>query len=142
MWEDIDFAINYVNERYVRDPKTKAKRTRLYAYGVSLGGQVLLMYLGKVGKRASDALDGATVFSAIWEVRKSNKWFLASCNGFYNWLIGKSVSASIKSDQLPQIEKLMEKEDFKKLSNAIENCTGLNHLDEFVYVKMYGFKDK
>ena len=99
MWEDIEYALNYVNKNYVRDPANGSiKRTRLYAYGVSLGGQVLLMYLGKAGKKASEILDGAMVFSAIWETRKSNKWFVANLGGFYDWLIGKSVAMSIKSD--------------------------------------------
>lgn len=66
MWQDVEFAVNHVSERYVKDPKTGARRTRLYTFGVSLGGQVLLLYLGKAGKRASEVLDGATIFSAIW----------------------------------------------------------------------------
>ena len=38
MWEDIEFGLNYVDQKYVRDPKTKEKRTRMYSYGCSLGG--------------------------------------------------------------------------------------------------------
>ena len=103
MWQDIEYALDYVHKNYVLDPaavnhSSSIKRTRLYAYGVSLGGQVLLMYLGKAGKKASEVLDGAMVFSAIWETRKSNKWFIANLGGLYDFLIGKSVAMSIKSD--------------------------------------------
>ena len=52
-WEDAQTAIEYIDNKYVRDPRTKAKRTRLYAYGVSLGAQILGMYLGKAGKKAN-----------------------------------------------------------------------------------------
>ena len=45
-WKDVEFALGYVNKKYVRDPNTNVKRTRLYAYGVSLGAQILGMYLG------------------------------------------------------------------------------------------------
>ena len=98
MWEDIEFGLNYVSKKYVCDPKTKEKRTRMYSFGVSLGGQVLLMYLGKAGKKACELLDGALVFSAIWETRNSSKWFVKNLGGFYDWLIGKTVTMGIKSD--------------------------------------------
>ena len=36
-WRDAETAIEYISQKYDRDPKTKVKRTRVYAYGVSLG---------------------------------------------------------------------------------------------------------
>ena len=97
MWEDIEYAMKYVNKKYVRDPKTSEKRTRMYSYGVSLGGQVLLMYLGKVGKKAKEVLDGAAVFSAIWETKTSNDWFGKNAYGFWNWIVGMSLNSAIKN---------------------------------------------
>ena len=45
-WQDCEFALEYISKKYVRDPKTNNRRTRLYAYGVSLGAQILGLYLG------------------------------------------------------------------------------------------------
>lgn len=92
MWKDIDFVMNHVDTNYVRDSVTKEKLTRLYSYGVSLGGQVLLMYLGKAGKRAKEVLDGASVFSAIWHTKTNSHWFKTHAFGFYNFLVGMTLN--------------------------------------------------
>ena len=57
-------------------------------------------------------------------------------------MIGKAIAINIKNDQLSQLEKFMSKEEFQEFSKTIDKKTGLDHLDEHVYVKMYGFKDK
>lgn len=90
--------MNHVDKNYVRDPVTNLKRTRMYSYGVSLGGQVLLMYLGKTGKKVKDVLDGAAVFSAIWETKTSNHWFKTHSLGFYNWIVGMTLTQNIKKN--------------------------------------------
>ena len=36
----------------------------------------------------------------------------------------------------------MSREEFTEFSKTLDKKTGLDHLDEHVYVKMYGFKDR
>lgn len=43
---------------------------------------------------------------------------------------------------LPQMKPLMDEAEFKRLSEALETCDSLSHLDEHVYIKMYGYRDK
>ena len=44
-WEDIKFCVELLSEKYVKDPKTKQRRTRLYTYGCSMGATILGLYL-------------------------------------------------------------------------------------------------
>ena len=44
-WRDAEYAFEYINKTYVLDSKTGKKATRLYAYGVSLGANILGLYL-------------------------------------------------------------------------------------------------
>jgi predicted alpha/beta-fold hydrolase len=43
--EDATAAIDYVFNKYVKDNTTNENRTRLYAYGTSLGGNLLGLHL-------------------------------------------------------------------------------------------------
>ena len=52
-WRDIEYAFDYFYEKYGLDAKTKEKRTRIYAYGVSLGALLLTLYLGRAGKKTT-----------------------------------------------------------------------------------------
>ena len=85
-----------MSRKYVRDPVTKEKRTRLYAYGVSLGAMALTMFLGRAGKRASEVLDGVVVYSNVWNTSTYNPAFVARFYGFYNYVIGMNNTANIK----------------------------------------------
>ena len=96
-YPDIEFAVNYVSKKYVRDPLTNEKRTRLYAYGVSLGAVHLGLYLGRAGKRASEVLDGACLYSGVWNARRANPAFVARLGGVYNYLLGMNNTMNIKS---------------------------------------------
>ena len=82
-WKDAGFAIEYVNKKYVCDPKTNVKRTRLYAFGTSLGAIILGMYLGKSGKKASEVLDAAVIYGVPWSISKGYKFFYENFYGLY-----------------------------------------------------------
>ena len=82
-WEDAEFALEYVNNRYLVDPKTGKKRTRLYAYGVSLGAQILGLYLGKAGKKACSVVDAALMYATAWNYEHGHKYFYTNGFGLY-----------------------------------------------------------
>ena len=142
-WRDIEAAFDYFYEKYGLDPKTKEKRTRIYAYGVSLGALLLYLYLGRAGEKTSKILDGASIFSNVWNTSRSNPRFLARTYGLYNWLLGINLNNLIRKNQLPLMEKVMDKDAYEDLANALEtNRSGLDHLERRVYAKMYGFKNR
>lgn len=94
-WKDVQVAIEYVHRRYIIDPKTQKPRTRLYAYGVSLGALILGLYLGRVGEEAKNFLDGALLYSTPWCTRYSNPYFKASYYGLYNKILGIGLGNKI-----------------------------------------------
>lgn len=141
-WRDAQTAIEFIKEKYVQDPKTKQKRTRLYAFGVSLGAQILGMYLGKAGERAAENLDAALMFATPWSIKKGHKFFYENFYGLYQKVIGLNLNNTIKKHQLPKFESLMDKKEYEDLCRVFdENKTGLDHIDEHVYVKMFGYRD-
>ena len=95
-WRDIEHAIDYFYEKYGCDAKTKEKHSRIYAYGVSQGAMLLALYLGRAGKKTSDILDGASVFSSVWNADVGGPWFINNWNGFYNKVIGLNLNKNIK----------------------------------------------
>ena len=101
------------------------------------------LYLGRAGKKTSEILDGAAVFSNVWNYSRSIPRFSSNFFGFYNYLIGINLNNNIKKNQLPNIKKVMSTEAYENLAHALEtNNSGLGHIEEHIYVKMYGYKNK
>lgn len=125
-WKDVEEALEYITKRYTLDLKTKKRSTRIYAFGCSLGAQILGLYLGKAGEKAKTYLDGACLFSTPWSLVKGSEFFYENCYGIYSYVIGMNLNRIIKRQQLPKFEPLMSSKDFAELSNALnENKTGL-----------------
>ena len=80
-WTDAQFVYEHVYNNYVLDSKTGKKKTRLYGYGVSLGANILGLYLGKAGKKAGAIMDGAALFSTPWSTYKGHRVFFDSYLG-------------------------------------------------------------
>lgn len=52
MWDDIKQVLEHLDKTYVGRDSKGNKRTRMYAYGCSLGGSMLGLYLTNEGERA------------------------------------------------------------------------------------------
>ena len=100
--------MKYISDKYVRDPETNEKRTRLYAYGVSLGAIMLSLYLGKAGKRANEVIDGSVIFSSVWNMSTGMPVFYKTAFGFWTYMLGKNHTGNIKK-MLPRLKSLMPK---------------------------------
>lgn len=109
---------------------------------MSLGAQIFGLYLGKEGKKASQMVDGATFFGTPWSTRRSFNFFMTNLGGFPQYVVGMAFNTNIKKNQLPKFEPLMQKSEYESLCRAFdENKTGMDHIDEHVYCKMFGYKD-
>jgi len=91
-WEDLKQMVDFVNEKYVIDSITKQKKCQLYAYGVSLGANQLGLYLSHVGSQTP--VDGATLFSAPYDVWKGYKHFYEVA-WLTSWIIGQFLSSTL-----------------------------------------------
>ncbi|KAG8571094.1 hypothetical protein GDO81_011522 [Engystomops pustulosus] len=84
--EDLETVIQHVNTLYPEAP--------LMAAGVSMGGMLLLNYLGKTGRQTP--LQGAAVFSAGWEVFESATLLEKPLNWIlFNYYLTTCLQASI-----------------------------------------------
>ena len=91
-----------------------------------MGALLLTLYLGRAGKKTSQILDGATVFSNVWNTDRCNPRFVSRNFGLYNWVLGINLNKVIIKNQLPLIKKVMTKEAYEDLAHALEtNKTGL-----------------
>ena len=78
------------------DPKTGKARTRLYAYGVSLGANILGLYLGRGSEHAKKCLDGVCLFSTPWSTKDGSSFFYSNFYGLYQKIIGLNLNSLIK----------------------------------------------
>ena len=142
-WTDIKELIEYVHQKYVLADGNAGRRCRLYAYGCSLGAQILTLYLRKEGRKACEVLDGACVYGTPWSTSKGSEFFYNNAFGLYQKVIGLSLSEIIRKEQLPQLKEYLSEEDYAYYKHALENnWSGLDVLDEHLYCKMFGFASK
>jgi len=75
LWTDIQEGVEYVANKYCRDPVTGEKRCRFYAYGCSLGASLLGQYLIYGAESSAKELDGAVLYGTPWDFVIGHKQF-------------------------------------------------------------------
>ena len=68
----------------------------MYAYGCSLGAQILGLYLRKEGEQATKFLDGAGLYGCPWSTIRVRDHFYNAAYGFYSTVIGLNLSKAIR----------------------------------------------
>lgn len=97
-WRDAKFALEYVRKTYATDARSGKKDTRVYAYGVSLGANILGLYLTKEGKSATQVIDGAMLYASPWSIAKGSHFFYTNFFGLYQKIIGLMLNSTIKNE--------------------------------------------
>lgn len=90
-WEDAKEVLEYAHNKYVK----KGCATRMYAFGSSLGAQVLGLYMLHEGENARKIIDGCVLFGTPWSTTKSSNWFYES-QWMYSMIIGMNVSEKLR----------------------------------------------
>jgi predicted alpha/beta-fold hydrolase len=80
---DIDEAVKFVHEKYIKDDRTGKNKQKFLAYGVSLGAMLFFSYLIRAGKKA--AFDGVVMYGAGWHSIEDRDFFRKNFYGFYNF---------------------------------------------------------
>ena len=89
--------LEYIDKSHVRDESGK-KRVRVYIYGISLGANILGLYLGKVGAKACDMIDAAALYATPWSILKGHRFFFDNFFGLYQWVIGVNLNNIIRDE--------------------------------------------
>lgn len=137
-WQDCKAMIDYVHAKYVR----VERQERLYAYGCSLGANILALYMIREGTRARQKLDGAFLYGTPWSAAKGAEFLYNNAFGVYQKVIGLALNEDIRKNQLPQMKPYMSESDYEHYKSVVSsNWSGLKPLDEHVFVKMFGYAD-
>ena len=130
-----------MHKTYCRD-KSGKQTARLYTYAVSLGANILGLYLQKESEKAKEYVHAAMLYGTPWSIADGVGMFYGSGLGFYAWVIGMNLSRLIRTYQLPKLRQYMSMEDYKYYSEFFENnWDGLRGIDIHVYPRMFGYKD-
>jgi predicted alpha/beta-fold hydrolase len=84
-WQDLKEPFDYLYDKYCAG-NNGYKSRRIYAYGCSLGGGILNLYLIK--EKEKPKLSGAIVLCASFDIRGNWPHFTTSGYGFYNTAMG------------------------------------------------------
>ena len=100
-WEDAKLATEYIYNNYCVDPKTGLKKRRLYLYAISLGANILGLYLKRDGPATKKIIDAAVLYATPWGTRTGYKFFYGNMGGIYSWGVGMNLNGKIRKNQLP-----------------------------------------
>ena len=81
-WEDIDHIFKHLSKKYVHDADGN-KRVPVFAFGCSLGANILGLYLGKASDRATEHLDGAATYATPWNLPEGHHYFYNNFRGLF-----------------------------------------------------------
>lgn len=119
--KDVDFVVKTLIER---DPKAE-----IAAIGYSLGGNMLLKWLGETGDK--NPLKAATAISVPFDLHKAYKRIQTGFSRFYQWYLVRSA----KERLLHKFEVIKSPIDISGLSEV----EGIRDLDGKYTVPMHGF---
>lgn len=129
-WDDLKVVVEHVHNKYILDKQTGQKKTRMYAFGCSLGAIILALYMAFEGDRATKYLDGAVLYATPWNTRDGFDFFCNNFYGLYSWAIGVNLNRDIRDKVLPRMKHLLSEEDYDYYKQTLDtNTTGLPVLD-------------
>lgn len=110
--------------------KKNYPKNDLYAFGISLGGIMLVNYLIK-GQNVDQILKAAILYGAPLQPEKSQRYFDESHFGLFNYALGLGLIPKLKS-ALNEIKPMMEPQEHEILAYNLEKCKKMSEIDSFV----------
>jgi len=92
-WFDAQAITEYCVKEYVVDKETGKKTRNIYAYGCSLGANILGLYLAKVADKCP--LDGSVLYATPWDLTSGSNFFYTNMFGIYAYAVGMNLSRLI-----------------------------------------------
>lgn len=119
--DDVDYVVQTLIKR---EPNTP-----IFAIGFSLGGNVLLKWLGETGK--NNPIKAAIAISVPFELHKASERVQLGLSRFYQWYFVKHISKRL-SIKFKKISPTIDISKLNKISTMYE-------LDELITAPMHGF---
>lgn len=125
--DDVDFVASVLRERYPHNP--------LAAVGYSLGGSILLNWLGKTG--AKNPLTTAVAVSVPFDLSKAANRMMDGVSRLYQWHILRNLRHHINNKFANKSENMVSPIDLEKL----DQIKTFWEFDTFVTAPLHGFKN-
>lgn len=125
--EDLDSVIRYL--------KKKEDRQKIFLVGFSIGGNIILKWLGEQGRRASESIAKAAVISVPYDLAKSVELM---DRGFNREVYTRSLLASLKAKLALKRRLYPEALRFDR----IKKCNTFRIFDREVTAPLNGFTDE
>ena len=122
---DLAFVINRVRQEYPDAP--------LLLAGISLGGNVLLKYLGESGESACDAIAGAAAISVPFDLERGARFIGEGFSRIYDRHFLRSLRRKALA-KLEQYPRLFDRESLIQARNIYD-------FDDAVTAPVHGFAD-
>ena len=124
--------IDWVVRRVVAERSSKGDAP-LYVVGVSLGGNMLLKWLGEQGMRARALVTATAAISAPIDLSAGGHHLSVGFNRFYGWMFLRTL----KAKSLAKLERHAGLYDAARLKSARD----LHAFDDIVTAPLHGFVD-
>lgn len=135
-WIDLKEPFDYIYEKYCAG-NHGYKNRRIYAYGCSLGGGILSLYLIK--ETAKPKLSGAIILCQSFDIKKNETFFRKSGLGFYNTAMGFNYYMTLLG-MIKSLKLYMSPEKYEGIvTSAKKNKFNLMGMSSALFPKMYGF---
>ena len=103
-WQDIKEGVEYVYDKYVKDPQTGEKRCRYYIYGCSMGASTLGVYLVNDPDNSAKMFDGAVFYGTPWDYNIGHKKFFGAYGGWPSYVVAQNLCRVTRKTQLAQLK--------------------------------------
>lgn len=138
-WRDYKEPVDYLHKKYCKGLDGFAQR-RLYGYGVSLGAQIVTLYLVNEGEKS--VLSGALILAPLFDIKKNVAFMKTSAYGVYNSLMGLNFNM-IVSSKMPEIKPFMRPQRYAEVEKRLKkNKFDLMALDSKMMSYAFGFESE
>jgi predicted alpha/beta-fold hydrolase len=122
---DIVFLVSHLETRFAGSP--------LLLAGVSLGGNVLLKYLGEQAGNVSPRIKAAAAVSVPFDLARSSRHIDRGFSKVYqqSFLRSLNAKAQVKLDQFPELAS----------SDSLKKATTMFEFDDWFTAPVHGFRD-
>ena len=97
----------------------------------------------KDADQAYKSIDGCVLYGTPWSTLKGSDFFYNNFGGAYQFVIGNNLTSDVLKKQLPLFKKYLKDDEYKQYETALRTSwAGLLTLDDYVYPRMFGYKDR
>ena len=138
-WRDVKEPLDYIYSKYCLEEGSRETRS-LYAYGVSLGCNMVSLYLANEGAKCP--LRGAGNFCAFYKLEENAHFFKNNAFSLYDKALGLNFYYNVVRPQFPQLRELIGGERCEELERKLyDNRFSMQDMHYMAMLPFVGFEN-